>query len=178
MKPIVLIPNPALSAVSRKVTKFDRKLQQLVNDMKSALLAAKNPKGVGLAAPQIGENWQIFVTKPTSKDPIRVFINPEIVSKSKSMDNLKKQGKLEGCLSVPNIWGEVNRASSLTLNYHDENGQIHTEEFGGFIATIIQHEMDHLQGTLFTYRVLEQKGKLYQTTKDKSGKEVLEEISL
>ena len=88
----------------------------------------------------------------------------------------ERENKLEGCLSIPKIWGKVKRAKTLSLRYQDEKGNIHKEKFSGFIATIIQHETDHINGILFTQRVLEQKGKLYQTGKDEEGKEVLEEI--
>ena len=90
----------------------------------------------------------------------------------------ERENKLEGCLSIPKIWGKVKRAKTLTLQYRDEKGTVHKEEFSGFIATIIQHETDHTNGILFTQRVLEQKEKLYETGKDEEGKEVLEEITI
>ena len=70
--------------------------------------------------------------------------------------------KLEGCLSIPRIWGPVTRNTKVLVEYQDLTGEKHTEWFSGFKSVIIQHEMDHLQGVLFTQRVLEQKGKLYQ----------------
>lgn len=176
MKTIVRVPNTILTSGSKPVTRFDRRLHQLINEMKETLIAARSPKGVGLAAPQIGQNWRVFLTRPKESDRIRVFINPEIITKISESSH--PDNKLEGCLSIPGIWGQVKRAPLLTLHYQDETGTVHTENCKGFFATIIQHETDHINGILFTHRVLEQKEKLFQTTKDKDGKELLEEISL
>ena len=178
MKPIVLTPNPVLSAPAKTVTSFDKRLNKLVRDMKAALRGAKKPKGVGLAAPQIGEPWRVFITRPTEKNDIRVFINPEILKPSDTQTDgvPERENKLEGCLSIPTIWGKVQRSAQLTLKYQDETGISHTEQFSGFFATIIQHETDHTNGVLFVQRVLEQKGKLYQSKQDEEGKEILEEV--
>lgn len=180
MKPIVHVPNQVLTTPAKPVTKFNGDLTKLVQEMKETLLATVNPKGVGLAATQVGVGLRIFLTRPTERSRIRVFINPEIVKKSDDLtDGIpERKNKLEGCLSIPTIWGNVKRSSALTLRYQDESGQIRQEEFTGFLATIIQHETDHLNGILYTQRVLEQKEKLYQAVKDEEGKEVLEEIKL
>lgn len=180
MRPIVKVPNLVLATPAKKVTAFDKKLARLVADMKKTLLATKHPKGVGLAAPQIGEGWRVFLTKPTTKAPVRVFVNAEIVSKShEQTDGVPgRDNKLEGCLSIPRIWGQVKRATEITLRYQDEKGKTHEEVFTGFLATIIQHETDHINGVVFTQRVLEQGGKLYEPKIGEEGKEVLEEITL
>lgn len=180
MKPIVTTPNPILTAQAKTVTSFDKKLAILIARMKETLLATKNPKGVGLAAPQIGESWRVFLTKPTDKSNIRVFINPTITSSSSAKTDgvPERTNKLEGCLSIPKLWGYVHRHASLTLHYTDEQGSKHDESFSGFMATIVQHETDHLHGILYVQRVLEQKGKMYQSTTDEDGKEVLEEVTL
>jgi len=180
MKPIVATPNPVLSSPARTVTSFDTRLAKLIRDMKATLRAAQQPKGVGLAAPQIGEPWRVFVTRPTEKSEIRVFINPEIIKHSADQTDgvPERENKLEGCLSIPKIWGRVKRARKLTLQYQDEQGSSLKESFTGFLATVIQHETDHTNGVLFVQRVLEQKGKLYQSAKDEDGKEILEEVTL
>jgi peptide deformylase len=180
MKSIVTTPNPVLSTPARSVISFDKRLAKLVREMKASLRAATNPKGVGLAAPQIGELWRIFITRPTEKSEIRVFINPKIVqmSESKTDGVPERENKLEGCLSIPKIWGRVGRATTLSLRYQDEKGASHEEQFTGFLATIIQHEIDHTNGILFVQRVLEQKSKIYQSAKDDEGKEILEEVEL
>lgn len=162
--------------------------------MKRALLSAKDPQGVGLAAPQVGKSISLFIAKATSKSPISVFVNPKItyaspaksseVSQSERTKNLKKKSgisnnkMLEGCLSLPTIWGEVQRQKEIRLSYLDEFGKKHSKMFKGFPAIIIQHEIDHLNGILFPKRVLEQKGKLYKSVKDKKNEDVFEEIEL
>lgn len=178
MLSIVHIPTPVLSTPAKRITSFDKKLQGIVEDMKQTLLSARNPKGVGLAAPQVGLGLQLFIIHPSPKDPISVFINPEIVHKEPLTETTKKSEHLEGCLSIPNIWGDVKRAPALTLKYQDMQGKQHEETFTGFPAVIIQHEYDHIHGVLFTQRVLEQHNKLYQNAKDEQGKEILEEISI
>ncbi len=180
MKPITTSPHPVLTTPARTVTSFDKRLASLIADMKITLKGASNPKGVGLAAPQIGEPWRVFLTRPTEKSDIRVFVNPEIVlhSQSKTDGVPEQENKLEGCLSIPKIWGKVRRHTTLTLRYQDEKGRSHEEKFSGFLATIIQHETDHVSGILFVQRVLEQKGKLYQTSRDEERKEILEEVSI
>lgn len=180
MSTIITVPDSVLTTPAKPITLFDKRLTKLINDMKKALLAAKKPKGVGLAAPQIGEPYQVFLTKPTTDATLRAFVNPEIIKKSEEeTDGVpERDNKLEGCLSIPRIWGRVKRAVSLTLRYQDEKGAAHEEAFHGFMATIVQHETDHLKGILFTQRVLEQHSKLYRVTVDSERKEVLEEIQI
>jgi len=155
--------------------------------MKKSLLATTDPKGVGLAAPQVGKSLQIFIAKPTDKSKISVFINPKIIKQSlvrsyikrpKRDESEKASKKLEGCLSLPNIWGPVLRSSSLILSYLDEKGIEHKQKFSDFMATVIQHEMDHLSGVLFPKRVLEQQGTLYKSHKNKQGEDEFEEIEI
>ena len=179
-KAIVHVPDKVLTTPAKPVTSFDGRRTKLVGQMKTTLLSTRNPKGVGLAAVQIGEPWRVFITKPWDKSEIRVFVNPEIVSRSKKeTDGVpERDNRFEGCLSIPKIWGVVHRARMVKLRFQDETGKTHEESFTGFLATIIQHETDHTNGILYTQRVLEQKEKLYQSTKDKDDKEVLEEIPL
>lgn len=180
MKPVVCVPHSVLTIPAKTVTSFDKKLERLIAKMRETLMATKNPKGVGLAAPQIGESWRVFLTRPKEETAIRVFMNPQIIKQSDDQTDgvPERENKLEGCLSIPKIWGKVKRAKTVTLRYRDEKGVLHEEEFRGFLATIIQHETDHTNGILFTKRVLEQKGTLYETRKDEEGKEVLEELSI
>ncbi len=90
----------------------------------------------------------------------------------------KEHKKLEGCLSLLNIWGSVERFDSVWISYQDETGKKHNRRFDGFLATILQHEIDHLDGILFPKRVLEQKGTLYKSEKDEKGEDIFEEIKL
>ncbi len=189
MRKIITAPQPVLSQQAKEITKIDKTVLRHIEEMKKTLAATRDPEGVGLAAPQVGLSLQLFVTKPTAQAKYGVFINPIIqiqkptephVSKNqqKSASKKGKSTKLEGCLSLPGIWGEVTRHPSVTLRYQDETGKNHTKTFKGFLATIIQHEVDHLNGILFPKHVLEQGHKLYKSHKDKQGQEVFEEIEL
>lgn len=194
---IISAPNPVLSQAAKNYVfkkglpagrQTDKFLPNFLKEMEDVLLSARDPKGVGLAAPQVGRNLSIFITKPTQKSKIQVFINPEItgfeqsqLSEAKSASggkHGKKPVKLEGCLSLQDIWGEVRRPDMVTISYFDENGKKFTKKFTGFMATIVQHEIDHLHGILFPKRVLEQKGKLYHSSKNKRGEDEFEEISI
>lgn len=195
---IVTAPNPVLSLEAKPVEKINSQVNKVLGEMKIALASAFDPEGVGLAAPQIGESLRIFLAKPSPKGKVLVFINPQILeinepskaftrkrmvgksheARSGSARKKKQVQKLEGCLSLKDIWGTVLRSPKVTLKYMDEEGLIHTKEFKDFLATIIQHENDHLNGVLFPKRVLEQKGKLYKSSKDEKGEDVFEELEI
>lgn len=189
MLKIVQAPNPVLAQKARSVAKIDKSIHQLLKQMEETLDAAKDPEGVGLAAPQVGKSLQIFVVRQTPKSPLLTFINPKIESLSDNIsenppairENQKKEKKgtqLEGCLSLYNIWGVVKRYPSVVLSYQDEKGTKHKKTFDGFLATIIQHECDHLQGVLFPKRTLEQGNPLYRSLKNKKGEMEFEEIEI
>lgn len=189
---IIQAPNPVLSLIAKPVPKIDKKIARLIEEMKETLEAAKDPQGVGLAAPQIGKSLQLFLMKPTVSSKIKVVVNPQVVSTnyneqmkeisvnqpSNPRKSARKRKTLEGCLSLKNIWGQVSRKPIVTISYMDEYGKTHADTFKGFAATIVQHEIDHLYGILFTKHVLEQKGTLYKSKKDKNGKDVFEEIEV
>lgn len=174
MLKIVTIPNPVLTSGTKKVERFDAELQNLVKEMDQTLKAQTDPQGVGLAAPQVGNNLALFIIKPSSEAKTEVFINPRIletvaVSSNKSKiiteskeNNKKKKTKLEGCLSIPKIWGNVSREKKIYLEYADLTGKSHKKLYSGFKALIIQHEVDHLKGVLFTQRALEQNTQLFE----------------
>lgn len=182
MTNIVTAPNSVLGLTAQNYIfkKGDKVLPVILKEMEKVLLSASDPKGVGLAAPQIGRSVSIFMAKPTEKAKISVFINPRIVESGEVQTNQapKKVKKLEGCLSLPSIWGEVKRAPEVTLSYFDPRGVQRTRKFTGFMATIIQHEVDHLYGVLFPRRVLEQKGKLYKSSKNEKGEDEFEELTI
>lgn len=170
MLKIVTAPNKILTAPVKPVKKIDKKIEKLIKEMSQTLIAQKDPLGVGLAAPQVGFNLSLFIIRPTKNSSIEVFINPKIIEKIEEKEIKKKKEKkvkLEGCLSVPKIWGKVKRARKILLEYQDLNGNTKTQWFSGFKAIIIQHEIDHLKGILFTQRVIEQKQKLYQEKDNK-----------
>jgi peptide deformylase len=164
MLKIVTTPNKILTQPTQPVKKINEKIKKIVEEMKQTLIAQKDPEGVGLAAPQVGLNLSLFIIRPQKNDPIEVFINPKIIKKIDLPKKTKKEKriKLEGCLSIPKIWGQVKREAKILLQYQTLNGEIKTEWFSGFKSTIIQHEVDHLNGILFTQRVIEQNQKLYK----------------
>lgn len=180
MLTIVRAPNPVLGEKAEPVKEIDKEINYLIDQMKETLDATKDPRGIGLAAPQVGKALQLFLIKPTDNSKFQIFINPKIEEIVEVKTPKVKNGptKLEGCLSLPNIWGEVARNKGLVLNYLDGKGNPHRKEFNGFTATIIQHEYDHLNGILFPKRVLEQNKKLYKSYKDEKGEDVFEEIEL
>ncbi|MCL4390074.1 MAG: peptide deformylase [Patescibacteria group bacterium] len=158
------------------------KLAKIIAEMKATLIAQKDPEGVGLSANQVGLPYLLFLarfdTKPNS--PIHVFINPEIVSHSEELqEENEDKSPLEGCLSLPKYYGFVKRWKTVELRYQDENCKLKTENFRGFPAVVIQHEMDHLEGKIFVERILEQSGKLYKVAgKNKKGKDTWEEVEI
>ncbi|HMS22910.1 MAG TPA: peptide deformylase [Candidatus Levybacteria bacterium] len=186
MYTIVVTPNPILIKKTQKVTQFDKKLDDILEQMEETLRATTDPVGVGLAAPQVGLSLAIFQMKPTDDSPVKNFINPVIIPKphTKGLINTTEKKKprkgklLEGCLSIPNIWGHVTREKNVTLEWQDEKGKKHKKYFTGFPAVIIQHEMDHLQGLLFTKHVIEQGGKLYKSHKNAEGEDEFDEVKL
>ena len=144
VRPIITAPDPRLKTVSAPVAKVDAQIRTLVADMIESMYAAE---GIGLAAVQIGVAQRILVIdidqKDGEKNP-RAFINPVILWASDETATYE-----EGCLSVPEIWDEVERPSRIRLEYLDEKGARQEIEADGLLATALQHEMDHLEGTLF-----------------------------
>lgn len=187
--PIVKTPDPILRQPTKTVGQIDKKLVKLIKDMADTLRAQKDPQGVGLAAPQVGYPWRLFVIKPTSKYPVSVFINPtELISElpptatgvteGKTAKIRKRSTLLEGCLSLPNYYSDIVRRPSITVKFatfdmaalEKEGRETTVEEitrtFTGFTAQVVQHEMDHLNGRLFVDLVLEQKKKLLKLKGD------------
>ena len=190
MLKIVTVPATVLTQPTKTVPKVDEKIKKIVSEMEKVLIAQDDPPGVGLAANQVGLNLSIFIIKPTEKTKTKVFINPKIIKqiipdeirqsqmkldKSNSIrlnpiksDSIKKNKKvkLEGCLSIPRIWGPVKRRNRVFLKYQDLTGKEYLKWFTSFEAIIIQHEMDHLNGVVFTQRSIEQKGQIYREEGD------------
>ena len=163
IKEILDAQNPVLRKRSKPVKKIDKKIKSLIRDLVDTLQAQTDPEGVGLAAPQIGKNINVFIMKP--KKRAKVVINPKIIKvyhakKVKIRD--PRKSIMEGCLSLPHYYSPIKRANKVRLKYTDPNGQEKTEDFSGIEAQIIQHEVDHLNGELFVDRILEQKKPLYE----------------
>lgn len=163
----IIQPNePSLRQKSKPVTKVDKKVKALIADLKETLKAQTDPEGVGLAAPQIGRNLRVFVMLDGKK--IKTVINPEIVELKKLKKDAKidKDSPMEGCLSIPHFYGPLVRPEKIKIKYLDEDGKEVAEEFAGFTAQIVQHEIDHLDGVLFVDRLIEKRLPLYEFEED------------
>jgi peptide deformylase len=144
IRPILIAPDPRLKAVSAPVEKVDAEIRKLAEEMADSMYAAD---GIGLAAVQIGVPKRIIVMDLDQKDgkkDWRVFINPKITWASEEMATFE-----EGCLSVPEIWDDVERPARIKAEYLDLDGKTVEIEADGMLATCLQHEMDHLEGILF-----------------------------
>ena len=144
VKTILTEPNKILRQVSLPVEKVGNEERQLMDDMLETMYDAK---GIGLAAIQIGVPKRIIVmdlSKEEEKKEPRYFVNPVIKNK-----NLNLSKYLEGCLSIPDQFAEVDRPSTCEVEYLDYNGNKKLLRTDGLLATCIQHEMDHLEGILF-----------------------------
>ncbi len=146
---ILQYPDPRLHLPAARVDKIDSATRKLVSDMAETMYASE---GVGLAATQVNVHQQVIVidVSPDHTD-LRVFINPEIIRREGMALNQ------EGCLSVPGIYENVERADSVTVTALDENGARFTLNASGLLAVCIQHEMDHLQGKVFVEHLSELK---------------------
>lgn len=171
IRKIIQSGDPILRRKSKNVARVDKKVLDIVKDLKGTLKTQKEPEGVGLAAPQIGKNLNIFIA--SYKNFQRVVINPEIMSIEERPPSAKatrgkkaKKEILEGCLSLPYYYGPLKRADKITVKYLNEKGEEITEDFVGFDAQIILHEIDHLNGTLFIDRLFEEKKPLYKVDGD------------
>lgn len=165
IREILEVPDPRLKTVSTPVEphEFNDDLRTLVEDMFETMYDAP---GIGLAAIQVGVPKRVLVidlqpedpdaepvecshdghshTHPATKNDPRVFINPVIVDPAKELSTYQ-----EGCLSVPEIYADVDRPATCTVRYQDLDGNAHEEHLTGLMATCLQHEMDHLEGILF-----------------------------
>lgn len=169
---VVKAPDPKLRVQTKPVKKINPGLLQTLKDMVKLTKTFKDPEGVGLASTQVGLDGSFFVAKDDKK--FMSIINPKILSIGK-----RTKKYFEGCLSVPNMWGEVNRALYIKVSYQDSTGETIVQPLRGVLAWIFQHELDHLNGVLFPDRVLKQKGKFYKYTgKDKTGMGVFEEVTI
>ena len=157
-RPIIEAPDPSLKRVSAPVERFDGTLQALVDDMFDSMYAAS---GIGLAAIQIGAPVRVVVVdlqerakgeaapEDSAKPPEparnpQAFVNPELFDPAAELSVYS-----EGCLSVPDIYAEVERPAAVGLRWQDVTGARHEALLGGLMATCLQHEIDHLEGILF-----------------------------
>ena len=138
---ILQYPDNRLNTPAQRVEKIDAATKKLIDDLAETMYAAP---GVGLAATQVDVHKQVLVIDVSEdRSDLRVFINPEITRREGLAVNQ------EGCLSVPGIYDNVERADSVTVTALDRNGSRFTLNASGLLATCIQHEIDHLQGKVF-----------------------------
>lgn len=142
---ILQYPDPRLAHPAQRVEKIDDSTRRLIDDMIETMYAAP---GVGLAATQVDVHKQIVVIDVSEdRSDLRVFINPEVTRREGVAVNQ------EGCLSVPGVYDNVERAESVTVTALDRNGARFTLNASGMLAACIQHEVDHLQGKVFVERL-------------------------
>ena len=144
MLSIVKLGDPILTKHSVIVPEIDADIRKLVEEMFEAM---ERGKGVGLAAVQVGELLRLFITKVPNDNP-RVFINPDILETSIEQSTFE-----EGCLSIPGLYTDVVRPKSVRIQAWNEKGRPFTLSADEYLARVIQHEFDHLNGILFIDRV-------------------------
>ena len=140
-----------LRTPARRISKVDEEVRDLARAMLHSMYAAR---GIGLAAPQVGVHKQLLVIDLDLEEaatPPLVLINPEITAASASFNSYE-----EGCLSIPKVYLEVVRPSTVEVSFRDEQGRPRRLKADGLLARCIQHEMDHLQGVLFVDRVTDE----------------------
>lgn len=179
---IITVPHPTLRLTAQEVTTVDKKLQQLLKELDETLRTQKNPQGVGLAAPQVNSAKRIFATfladdenDDDAPGVMRLYINPKIVDHDEALTfgPDPENPILEGCLSIPELYGPVPRWQRLKLEWQTLEGDelvTQSRDFSDFTARVIQHEFDHLQGVLFTDYSLKYDLPIYRSsTKSRSG---------
>tara|TARA_B100000029_G_scaffold162894_1_gene158972 strand:- start:6718 stop:7299 length:582 start_codon:yes stop_codon:yes gene_type:complete len=143
--------NEVLRKPARRISKVDESIRDLAKDMLRSMYTAK---GIGLAAPQVGVHKQLLVIDLDLENPTNpplVLINPEIITTSASVETYE-----EGCLSIPEVYMDVIRPSSVKVSFRDEMGRPKKMNASGLLGRCIQHEIDHLNGVLFVDRVSNQ----------------------
>ncbi|MCX8125602.1 MAG: peptide deformylase [Dehalococcoidia bacterium] len=152
------VPDPILRRKARRVTSIDTSVLNLIDDMIDTLNSSEH--GVGLAATQVGKLLRIAIIQ-LPDEPVKVLINPEII---------KREGERtvdEGCLSIPGYRGQVKRAVTLKVKYRNREGKEERLKCSDLAAQVIEHEIDHLDGILFTDRLVEP-GKLEKVEPEES----------
>ena len=144
IRDIIKLPDPLLKKTSQPVERVDDELRGLVDDMLATMYDAP---GIGLAAVQIGIPRRLLVVDLAKDDQPKspmAFINPEIVWSSDDLSEYE-----EGCLSIPEVFDNIQRPAEVRVSYLDRFGKQHEEVYDGLMATALQHEIDHLNGILF-----------------------------
>ncbi|TNM66802.1 peptide deformylase [Aliirhizobium smilacinae] len=169
IKPLIILPDPLLRQVSKPIETVNAELLKLADDMLETMYDAP---GIGLAAIQIGVARRMLVIDVSREDEEKnpqVFINPEVVKFSDELSVYE-----EGCLSIPDYYAEVERPAAIGVKYVGRDGKEHMLEADGLLATCLQHEIDHLNGTLFIDHIsrLKREMVIKRFTKAAKGKAV------
>jgi peptide deformylase len=179
---IIHAPHPSLRQATTSIARVDKKLSKFIHQLSATLDAQTNPRGVGLAAPQVDRSLPIFVTRLEEADvpewklvpPGQIFINPRIEkhSSDQTFGPDPKRPLLEGCLSIPGLYGPVPRWEWVELSFDQLEGDSlvrHSLKLENYPARVAQHELDHLHGILYTDYTLKYDLPLYKedpVTKD------------
>jgi peptide deformylase len=185
--PIITVPNPLLRQKSKPVDLKNPKVLAFIRQMADTLLLKSDPPGVGLSAVQVGKLWRILLLnlppgydndaapRDSAKYELTTYINPVITAQSKDLTlgpNPKKP-LLEGCLSIPNLWGPILRPTWIDISYEtihisspSAKPETRSTRLSGFAARVFLHEFDHFEGLLFTDHSLAQNQPLYFDTGD------------
>ncbi len=143
---IVVLGDEILRQKAQNIADIDTNIKALSQQMLETMYRGK---GIGLAAPQVGLSLRMFVLDVEEGSPL-VFINPSLLETSEELEDFE-----EGCLSIPGVYAKVARSAEIRIQAWNERGRPFTMEAEGFLARVIQHEMDHLNGVLFTDRLPE-----------------------
>ncbi|MGO2082282.1 peptide deformylase [Vagococcus sp.] len=147
MQKIRIYPDPILTTPTKKATRLSQEVLQLIDDLVEVMDASD---GIGLAANQLGSTWRVAVVEVDEETGLFEMINPEIVTVGS-----KKNSKVEGCLSFPDIYGKVERFDEVTVRYVDREGYEVEVDTSAELARAMQHEIDHLDGILFIDKIIE-----------------------
>ena len=163
LREILIYPDSRLRKKSKPVKSFDKKLYTLLDDMAETMYDAP---GVGLAAPQVGENIRVIVVdiniQEEQEKDLKELINPKIV------ESKGTQISEEGCLSVPGFMGNIKRKEDIVVEALDRNGEEVVIEASDLLSRVLQHEIDHLDGVLFFDRMSKLKRQLFKRKVEKA----------
>lgn len=188
---IIIAPNQVLRQKAKEVEVFDKKFFTFAKELAQTLIEKENPRGVGLAAPQVNKSWRIFVAvlgeknQESDRPTLEFFINPRFtkLSNKKILGAMDGSERFEGCLSIPLLYGPVLRHEWVEVEYQSldykelqKKGQAQIiskmARLTDFDAKIVQHEYDHLEGILFTDYSLQNNLPIYVTNKEGQWVEV------
>lgn len=160
-KQILVVPNPKLRRVSKPIKSLDLATNDFLLDLAETLKKARNPEGVGLSAPQLGKSIRAFASFLDHK--IRFYLNPEVLDQDEelTLGGTSDRPVLEGCLSIPALYGPVYRPKKIKIKALSEKGEQFTRTLTSFSARVFLHELDHLDGILFTDYTLRDNLPLY-----------------